>query len=158
VITDFERQVIVDEEQLRLLAIGYWVWGGFVALYALFMAGYFGVIGSIFIAIANEGSDAPPAFLGWVFFGVGAAVLALVGSLAALEIATGFWIHRRRHRVATLVVAALLCPAIPFGTLLGVSTFVVMSRPTVKAMFGGDAVVAVPPAPVEPSSGEGLGQ
>jgi hypothetical protein len=134
-VTDFERQVIVDQEHLRLLAIGYWVWGGFMALYSLFIVAYFGLIGSVFLTIPRGGSDAPPAFLGWIFIGVGAAVLVLVGALAALEIATGFWIQRRRHRVAALVMAALLCPGIPFGTLLGVSTFVVLSRPTVKALF-----------------------
>jgi hypothetical protein len=135
-LTDFERQTIVDGEQLRLLALGYWIWGGFMALYALFIVGYFGLLGSVFLMIPNGSGDAPPAFLGWIFIGAGVAVLVLVGALAALEIATGFWIHRRQHRVGSLVVAALLCPSIPFGTMVGVSTFVVLSRPTVKALFG----------------------
>jgi hypothetical protein len=133
--TDYERQIVIDEEHLRLLAIGYWVWGGFMAVYALLLGAYFGVIGSVFVMIPGGGAEGPPAFMGWIFLCIGAVVLVVVGALAALEIATGFWIHRRRHRVATLVVAALLCPSVPFGTLLGVSTFVVMSRPSVKARY-----------------------
>lgn len=133
--TEFERQTVVDEEHLKLLAIGYWVWGGFMAVYALLLGAYFGVIGSLFVMIPQGAAEGPPAVMGWIFLCIGAIVLLVVGALAGLEIATGFWIQRRRHRVATLVVAALICPSIPFGTLLGVSTFVVMSRPSVKARY-----------------------
>jgi hypothetical protein len=143
VVTDFERQAILDEEHVRLLAIGYWVWGGFMALYALLLVGYFGLLGSIFMTVPRNRVGALPASIGWVFLGVGAAVLVIVGILAALEIAAGFWIRNRRHRAATLVVAALLCPSIPFGTLLGVSTFVVLTRPSVKALYVPAAEVAV---------------
>ena len=44
-------------------------------------------------------------------------------------------LRQRRSRVLCLVVAAIDCISIPFGTLLGVFTFVVLARPTVMRMF-----------------------
>jgi hypothetical protein len=147
VVTEYERQAIVDEEHLKMLSLGFWVWGGFTVLYSLFIAAYFGLIGSVFIAIPNKGVEAPPAFLGWVFLGLGTAIFVLAAGLGGLEIATGFWIRRRKHRVVTMVIAALLCAAIPFGTLLGVLTLITLSRPSVKFLYdvarGGSAAVTV---------------
>lgn len=155
--TEYERQIVIDEEHLKLLAIGYWVWGGFMAVYALLLGGYFGLIGSFFAMLPQGDGEAPPAFMGWIFLCIGGFVLLIVGALSALEIATGFWIQRRRHRVATLVVAALICPSVPFGTLLGVSTFVVMSRPSVKARYLPVAPGGFAPPRMEAQSPMGAG-
>ena len=133
-VTELERQAIVDEEHLKVLSIAYWVWGGLVAAYAVLMAAYFAFLGFLFSSIGS-GKDAPPRELLWVFFGIAVFVLLLAGTLSVLQILTGFWIRQRRHRIVSMVVAGFTCLSVPMGTLLGVSTFVVLLRPSVSALY-----------------------
>jgi len=133
-VTEFERQAIIDEEHLKVLSIAYWVWGGLVGAYALLMAAYFTFLGFLFSSL-GQGKDAPPRELLWVFFGVAVFILVLAGTVSALQILTGFWIRQRRHRVASMVVAGFTCLSVPMGTLLGVFSFVVLLRPSVSALY-----------------------
>jgi hypothetical protein len=143
VVTDFERQSIVDSEHLKMLAIGNWVMGGLMALYGLLMGAYFAFIGTIFFAIP-QGSDGPPAFFPWIFIGAAVFAILVVGVFATLVILSGFWIRKRRHRVFSMVLAGFLCLSIPFGTMLGVATFLVLGRASVAALYGQPTVPALP--------------
>lgn len=96
--TESERESIIDDEQLRLLSIAYWIMGGFTALYSLFVIAYFGILSTAFF-MGGESVDGPPLGFGWVFLGIGVLVLAIVCTIAGLEIAAGFWIRARRHRL-----------------------------------------------------------
>jgi hypothetical protein len=42
---------------------------------------------------------------------------------------------RRRRLMLCYVTAALACLQMPFGTCLGIFTFIVLGRPSVKASF-----------------------
>ncbi len=146
-VTESERQAIVDQEQLRLLPVFYWVLGGFdifVGLYGLIYVG----MGAIFAAIpfqpGSSGSDAPPAFIGWLFVAIGLTFMAGFGVSAAMKILVGLWIRRRTHHTACLVIAGITCLSMPFGTIAGVATFLVLLRPSVTALFAGAAAPAVP--------------
>jgi len=130
-----ERQAIVDEEHLRLLPIFYWVSGGFWALCGLFIAAYFVFIGVMFSALPFEEAGAPPTEFGWVFIGMGGFALVLVAVFSALKILAGFWMLKRKNRVATMVAAAVSCLEFPYGTLVGVLTFIVLARPSVAALY-----------------------
>jgi hypothetical protein len=59
--------------------------------------------------------------LGWMF--AIAAVLA------------GEMLRRQRGYIYCMVVAALACAWFPWGTVLGVFTFLVLCRPSVKELF-----------------------
>lgn len=146
--TEQERQSIVDEEHLKLLSIGYWVWGGIMAAYAIFMAAYFLFFGFFIAAIPEGGGDAPPAFFRWIFIVIAIVVLVVAGTLASLQIANGFWIRRRTHRIASMVLAGFTCMSVPFGTMLGVFSFIVFARPSVRALYGDSGV---PPQGVVPA-------
>ena len=129
------RQGVVDEEHLRLLPVLYWVSGGVTALVSLYFLIYV-AIGLVFIAApSGGGSSAPPAEFGWIFGGIGMVGFLIVGTIAVLKILAGFWIRSRRHRTACLVIAAISCLEIPYGTLLGVLSFMVLLRPSVAASF-----------------------
>jgi len=146
VVTEQERQSIIDEEQLKLLSIGYWVWGAIMGAYALFMAAYFLFIGFFFAAIP-DGGDAPPAIFRWIFVALAVVVLGVAGTIAGLQIANGFWIRRRTHRVFSMVLAGFTCVSVPVGTMLGVFSFIVFARPSVRALYGeaaAPAQIAVP--------------
>jgi len=58
-----------------------------------------------------------------------------VAVFVALKILAGFWLLRRKNRIATVVAAALSCIEFPYGTLVGVLTFIVLARPSVAALY-----------------------
>lgn len=154
-VTDLERQAIVDQEHLRLLPVFYWVLGAMDVLFSLYGLIYVG-FGALF-ALApfpstSASSSPPPAFMGWFFFAFGAAFMIAFGISAALKIAAGFWIKKRRRHAATLVVAGLSCISMPFGTIVGVFTFLVLLRPSVVEMFSGSGTGAGRPAGSDPAT------
>ena len=51
-------------------------------------------------------------------------------------ICAGRFLAQRAYYTFCFVVAALECVFVPFGTVLGVFTIVVLQRPAVKEMFG----------------------
>ncbi len=145
-VTDFERQSIVDAEHLKLLQIGYWVMGGLMGFYGLLMGAYFAFIGGIFLTIP-EIQDGPPAFFPWIFIGAAVFALLMLGVFATLVILSGFWIRRREHRVFSMVLAGFLCLSIPFGTMLGVATFLVLGRASVASLYGRSSAGPIPFVP-----------
>jgi hypothetical protein len=158
-VTESERQAIIDHEHLRLLPVAYWVLGGFdifISLYGLIYVG-FGVLFTLapFESSAST-SGPPPAFMGWFFFAIGLAFMLAFGISAAIKIAAGFWIRKRRRRTATFVVAAISCMSLPFGTMIGVMTFLVLLRPSVAALYERAAADTTRPASEVPDvSGPG---
>jgi hypothetical protein len=87
----------------------------------------------------------PPAFLGYMFMGIGGGAVALGWLLGGLTIYAGLCIARRRAPVFCQVIAGLNCLHMPLGTALGVFTLIVLNRPSVKALFAG-IPVALPTA------------
>jgi hypothetical protein len=80
--------------------------------------------------------EPPPAFIGRLFMGLGAGFFLLGESFAACVGAAGRCIRSRTCYWFVFVMACLQCGFFPFGTVLGVFTIVVLSRPSVKEMFG----------------------
>ncbi len=75
-------------------------------------------------------------FFGWLFIVVGAMAISLGWTLALLVLIAGRQLAARRRYTYCLVVAGLECLFMPFGTVLGVFTILVLARPSVKALFG----------------------
>ena len=126
-----------DEEHLRLLSIFHYVVGGMAGLFALFPV--FHLIFGLFFIFAPEkfaeSGDAPPAFFGWMFV-IFASVLITIGwAFAALILLAGRFLAKRRHYMFCLVMAGVECLFMPFGTVLGAFTIVVLTRESVKRRF-----------------------
>ena len=123
-----------DEEHLRLLAIFYYIWGGLTAVLSC-LGVFFIALGGTFMVAAAREQNGPPIWFGTLFslFGVVMVLLVLLG--AGLALWTGRNLQRRKRYVACLIVAGLSCLSVPLGTALGVFTFVVLSRPSVKQLF-----------------------
>lgn len=153
-----ERQAIIDAEHLKLLPIGYWISAGFWGAYGLFMFAYFGLFGFIFTVGGAAGDAEMPPGIGLAFLGMGLVFLVFVGALVYFKARVGFWIRDRTHYVGTLIVAGITCLEVPYGTLLGVLTFIAMSRPSVRALYEPAEQVAEPveadPSSAEPSVAE----
>lgn len=142
--TDPAQQAFADDEHLKLLSIGYFISAALTAFFSLFglfyaaMGAFVGMAASKAAAGAETmyPSKAAPAFVGWIFGGIGIAIFLFAITLAALKVHAGFCLKQRKSRTFCLVVAALTCLGVPYGTALGVFTFIVLERPTVSRMFG----------------------
>ena len=132
-----ERQEIIDAEHLRLLPVFYWVLAPmdfFFSLYGFIYAG-FGALMAVVPLQDASAADAPPAFMGWFFFAIGAGFILWFGGNGVMKVLAGIWIRNRQHRVGTMVAAGLACFSWPFGVVVGIFTFLVLSRPSVAAAF-----------------------
>jgi len=128
-----------DKEQLQLLAIFHYVVAGLAALFSFFPLLYT-TVGAIFIFAARHGTakpgeDLPPEFLGRLFTVLG-SVLFLTGiAMAICILIAGRSLALRKRYTFLLVMACIECLFIPFGTILGVFTIIVLSRESVKGLF-----------------------
>ena len=135
---DIDRQKIIDEEHLRLLRIGYLIAGAFNALWAFFPLIYvaMGILVMTIGSIAPHGRNEPGAqIFGLMFAVIGGAVSLLIAAVAVMKLLTAKALRERKSRTLCLVTAAISCLAIPYGTALGVSTFLLLSRPSVREQF-----------------------
>jgi hypothetical protein len=127
-----------DADQLRLLSIFHYVVGGLLAFFACIplvhlALGLLMVFNPHFFGPAK---DPPPPFLGW-FFVIFAGVFILAGwIMAALVAWAGRCLQRRHHCTFCFVMACIACVFMPFGTVLGVFTIIVLHRPSVRMLFG----------------------
>ena len=130
-------QQILDNEHLKLLSIFHYVKGGITALFACIPIIHvvFGLVLIVAPRLFGHGSDQPPAFLGWLFVILGFFIIFLGWTVAVLVLIAGRCIARRRHYTFCFVVACLECLSVPFGTVLGVFTILVLNRQSVKALF-----------------------
>lgn len=145
-----DRQAIVDEEHLRLLALGYVISGVVTALFSLLGLVYAGM-GALFLTlpVPAKAGEPPPALIGGLFLVLGGAfVLGGVG-LAAAKLYAARCLKRREKRTFCLVTAAVTCLGVPYGTALGLATFTVLGRASVVPLFA-PRPAPLPPLPVPP--------
>jgi hypothetical protein len=124
-----------DHEHLKLLSIFHYVVGGLSALFAciplLHMA-----MGIAMVAGAFDDTDPVLPFMGWFFIFFSGAIVLAGWAFAVLVILAGRALARRERYTFCLVMAAVQCVFMPFGTVLGVFTILVLVRPSVKELFG----------------------
>jgi hypothetical protein len=148
--TDRARQAILDEEHLRLLRIGYLCAAGVDLFFALIPLLYI-VMGLVFVAVGAPPSARPgdpgPALIGGIFVALGVILGVMTLAMGAAKLYVARAIKRRRSRTLCFVVAGLSCLHVPYGTLLGVATFLVLTRESVKERFDppNDQIDAPPP-------------
>ncbi len=99
-----------DKEHLRLLAIFHYVVAGLAAVFSFFPLLYT-TVGAIFIFAARHGTPKPGEEL------------------------AGRSLSSHKHYTFALVIACIECLFIPFGTILGVFTIIVLSRQSVRGLF-----------------------
>jgi hypothetical protein len=126
-----------DEDQLKLLSIFHYVVGGLAGLFALFPIFHL-VIGLFFIFapehLKGQG-ESPPAFIGWIFVIFAAAIIVIGWIFAGFVLTAGRFLAKRRNYMFCLVMAGVECIFMPFGTVLGAFTIIVLMRESVKQLF-----------------------
>jgi hypothetical protein len=129
----------VDADHLRLLAIFHFVVAGLAIVGLGFLLLHYTLMHAV---IANpemwknqKGGGPPPeqffAMFKWfyLFFGT----LLVAGGLGNLI--SGVFIRKKKNRIFSLAVAGINCVQFPFGTVLGVFTFLVLLRDSVREIY-----------------------
>ena len=141
-------QSVIDREHLRLLAIFHFVAAGMAFMGLLFVLGHYAIFHFIFSnpefwekAQRTQGAP-PPGFI----MGLARVLYTLFGSWflfsGVMNVLSGVFMRGQRHRVFSLVVAGFNCIHIPMGTILGVFTFVVLSRESVIRSYDAQPTAA----------------
>jgi hypothetical protein len=127
-----------DSEHLKLLAIFHYVVAGMTALFACIPFLHF-FMGLALATGAFPDTD-PEAQPVGIFIMVFAGLFIVAGwALAALIAYAGRSLQARRRYTFCLVMAGVECIFMPFGTVLGVFTIIVLIRDSVKPLFGRSA-------------------
>ena len=135
-IEDDTRQQILDEHNLRLLSIGYFIVAGLNAFASLLLFLYVVFFSFMFSQVAKTAGEAVfPVSIGRLIGIIGVLVVLLVVGFTVLQFLTALRLKERKSRTFCLVIAAITCLGIPYGTFLGVCTFLVLLRPTVQRSF-----------------------
>ena len=127
-----------DLQYLKLLSIFHYVVGGLAAFFACFPVVY--IVMGILVVYApgtmDSEDEAMAALFGWFFIIIGAGLVVLGWAFAIFTIIAGRYLARQAHYLFCMVMAAIECIFMPFGTVLGVFTIIVLAKPSVKKMFG----------------------
>ncbi len=126
-----------DLEHLRLLSIFHYIVGALAALFSCLPFIHL----AIGVAIVNgamgsgAGQQSPPTFVGWILIAVAAVLIFIGWSIALAILVAGRFLARRTHLTYCFVVGGIECLFMPFGTVLGIFTIILLMRPTVKPLF-----------------------
>lgn len=141
-----EVTTAVDRSHLQLLAVFYYVKAGlclmalfFVALHCAIMMAVFSNASHGAAVHATSGAHGPgapmPQEVFWLMVGLYVLAFALIIAMGVCDLIAANALRKRTRRTFTMVVAGLSCLSFPLGTALGVFTFMVLSRPSVQALY-----------------------
>ncbi len=146
---------LITAHDLRLLSIGYYIQGGIAAVYTLLILAYSAFATALLaninkIAGQSNQQELPPA----LFSIISILLTVLLGLACAYTICmflAAYWLPRFRNKLFIQILGALNCMAIPYGTVLGIFTLMVLQRPSAKQFFA-EGTAAPPPLPTPPPS------
>jgi hypothetical protein len=125
-----------EHEHLRLLAIFHWVVAGIAALVALLPLIHLAIgIAMISGAFPDPKGQASIRLVGWLFVAFASVWIACGLAFAVCLALAGRCLSQRRRYTYCLVMAGIACAFMPFGTVLGVFTIMLLTRESVRALF-----------------------
>lgn len=125
---------------LRVLSVCHYVLAALTGLCSLFSFIYIAL--GLFIptseAECNGGpcSEADMVWFRGIFVVIGVAMFVLCVAIAMIQFMTGKNLAHCKGWMFCIVVAAIECLSFPIGTILGVSTIVVLVQEENKRLFG----------------------
>ena len=124
-----------DQEHLRYLEIGHYVYAGISLLWCLIPGGMFFFGGLMLTSRVPGNNPGPPLWFSWLFASLALFMLTYGLGMAVVTFLAGRWIAQRRRRLFCTVVAGMNCLHPPFGVALGVFTILVLQTESVKQAF-----------------------
>lgn len=128
-----------DLDHLRLLAIFHFVVGGLSALFScMFLIHLFIGLAVLLSPESMSGTKGvpPPQFVGYLFTFIGGLCFLLGMAFSCCIIYSGTLLRKQRRHLFSFVMACIECIFIPFGTVLGIFTIIVLSKESVKGIYG----------------------
>jgi len=135
---------------LKILSICYYIQAGIIACYSLFILGYAAFIGTLIQHATDASGRTVPPWLAPLLVMIFVAAFVFAVSIALCEFLTGRWLVRYKNRMFCQIIAGLSCLTVPYGTALGIFTFLVLSRPEARRLFSSIQPAWAPPAPPAP--------
>lgn len=127
-----------DESDLRTLSLFTKIYGGFCAFGGILMVVLVAVMA--FLVPAERaasgragGGDGAEVTILYLIIAVVGAIMS--GAMTWLYFKSADCIKKRQSKTLIYVAAALACTNAPLGLALGIYTFVLLERPSVKAVF-----------------------
>lgn len=127
-----------DEGDLNLLSTLHYVWSALLGCSAFGIVGYFVAVAA-FVAKAPPGPHGSPhdqEAVAGVMMIIGIVMGVLMIPLVVLHVLAAAGMKKHTRYTLALVMSGLACLNVPLGTGLGIWTIMVLSRPSVKALFG----------------------
>jgi len=125
-----------NDDVLRVLAVFHFVLAGMATMVALFPAVHLIVgIGLVSGAFTNPGDPFPFALVGWLFIIFASCWIVCGLVFAALMTVAGRMLLKRRRYHFCLAMAGLACMFMPFGTILGAFTIIILMKADIRAQF-----------------------
>lgn len=124
-----------DLGDLGILSVLFWLDAGLQVLGVGFLAAL--TVFGINEEAANNaaGQASTDAVTGQLMIWMLGAMTLLAGVMLLLKILCAYGIGQRRFRTLCMVVSAINCVAVPIGTVLGIYSLMVLSRPSVAELF-----------------------
>jgi hypothetical protein len=126
-----------DLQHLKLLRLFHYIWGTFCCL--------FGLIGVIYAWIGEEmlrsfqrlppGQENTALIFGGLFVAFSLFDVVLLETCGMVSLLVAGKYGARRSYFACFAASVFNCVMIPVGTVLGVFSLIVLTRPSVKALF-----------------------
>jgi len=125
-----------DSEHLRLLSIFHYVLAGITACCSLLPVIHL-AIGIGMLSGSFEQKEGPdPRWIGLLFVIFACLFILCALTFSILVALSGRYLARRQRYTFCLVMACIACAFMPFGTILGVFTIMILNRESVKQSFG----------------------
>ena len=135
------KQDIIDGEHLKLLSLFHYIKGTLTILSSSFFILHF-VMFTIFSEFAGSSEFSGEAFGPDFPFAMFTVLQVLFGTFivlgitfGVLQIVSGISIKKRKNRIFSFIIAILELIFIPYGTILGVMTIIVLQKNSVKTLY-----------------------
>jgi hypothetical protein len=136
-VTQEERQAVLDQEHLRLLALFHCISGAITMAFSL-MYGLWALFMFVVIppqARGNINDAFTQQFMPLMMFGMFGIFCAFGIAYGIVEIVCGRFISKRRARIFTIIASVPRLIFMPYGTILTVFTLLVVDRPSVRFLY-----------------------
>lgn len=127
-----------NTNHLEMISIFHYALAGLIFLKGLTKIFFMGIG---IIAAAGVLSERPQGMgialfvLFLIFLAIPLLLLSLACAMAILVLLAGRYISTRKHLGYCQIIAAIECLCVPLGTILGIFTFMQLTKPEVKETF-----------------------
>jgi hypothetical protein len=135
------KKDIIDEEHLRLLSLFHFIKGGITAAFSLLGLLYFLFLGFIMkmgsrinMPSQSYNEELPFEFISYFFIIAGVIVMLFLFS-GILQLVSGYYLKRKKYRLFSFIIGIIEILEVPYGTILGLMTLIVLSRDSVKRKY-----------------------